>query len=181
MAKLSQDSKLGELMTSPAAMAILEEYWPGVREKAPLNRRLIQFSAARRYTSSVQIPRLTHERERLTLLLSRLAPQREDRSLIATAVAALDDKYDLARKMAREPGLEDILKQLTGRVALAFGGLHQAQGKRILDIACGSNTRRARTKKPPSPRAGSRGRPNRPPPAAGGGGHIITLRGKCLS
>ncbi len=91
----------------------------------------------------MQIPRLTHERDRLTLLLSRLAPQREDRSLVASAVAALDDKYDLARKIAREPGLEDILKQLTGRTVLAFGGLHAAKGKRVLDIACGSATSRA--------------------------------------
>ncbi len=62
---------------------------------------------------------------------------------MASAIQALDDKYDLSRKLAREPGVEEILAQMAGRIAGAFGSLANVRGKRVLDIACGSNTSRA--------------------------------------
>ncbi len=45
--------------------------------------------------------------------------------------------------MAREQGLEEIIKQLVGRIFRAYGSLTLLKGKRILDIACGSNTSKA--------------------------------------
>ena len=81
--------------------------------------------------------------DQLIAVLSRLAKDRTERDLIATTIAALDAAYDLSRKMAKEPGVEDIIKQLLGRVESAFGNLSAVKGKRILDIACGSSTSKA--------------------------------------
>jgi hypothetical protein len=82
-------------------------------------------------------------RDRLIAKLSRLWQDPQDRRLMANTIQALDDKYDLIKKMAREPGVEDIITQMFGRIADAFGSLSNVQGKRILDIASGSNTSRA--------------------------------------
>jgi hypothetical protein len=82
----------------------------------------------------------------LIATLSSLAKDREERDLIATTIAALEAKYDLSKKMAKEPGVEEIIKQLLGRIASAFGSLSNVKGNRILDIACGSTTSKA----PPS-------------------------------
>jgi len=61
----------------------------------------------------------------------------------------LDERYDLERKIAREPELEAILDEFVDRLQRAFGSLLNVRGKRILDIASGSNTSR-------SPRTGRR-------------------------
>jgi hypothetical protein len=79
----------------------------------------------------------------LATVLGTLARDREDRELLATALTALDDKYDLSRKMAQEPGLEEIIKQLVGRILRSYALLSALRGHRILDIACGSNTSKA--------------------------------------
>lgn len=63
--------------------------------------------------------------------------------MLAGAVAALDDKYDVSGKISREGGLQDILAQLVGRLANSYMPFSRVRGKRILDIACGSNTSRA--------------------------------------
>jgi hypothetical protein len=81
--------------------------------------------------------------DQLIATLSRLAQDREERDLIATTITALDARYNLSKKMAKEPGVEEIIKQLLGRLKSAFGSLSQVKGKRILDIACGSNTSKA--------------------------------------
>lgn len=62
---------------------------------------------------------------------------------MAELIAALDDKYDLGAKIGREAGVQEIVEQMLGRIASAFGTSSQVRGKRILDIACGSNTSRA--------------------------------------
>lgn len=62
---------------------------------------------------------------------------------MARMIHALDAKYDLAAKIAREAGVRDIIEQMVGRIAAAFGKVSNVRGKRILDIACGSNTSRA--------------------------------------
>jgi hypothetical protein len=67
----------------------------------------------------------------------------EDQNLMAISLQALDARYDLSKKMSREPGVEDILMQMVGRLVAAFGRLSNLKGLRILDIACGSNTSRA--------------------------------------
>ena len=64
----------------------------------------------------------------------------QDRQLIAKVVRALETRYDLSRKTAREPEVEDILRQMAGRLANSYPTLTDIQNKRILDIACGSNT-----------------------------------------
>ena len=68
---------------------------------------------------------------------------RQDAQLRASVFKALDEKYRLAEKMTKEPGIRDILQQFVGRIEHAFGSLAQVKGKRILDIACGSNSSKA--------------------------------------
>jgi hypothetical protein len=79
----------------------------------------------------------------LAAVLSTLARDREEGELLAIALKALDDKCALSWKMAREPGLEDIITQLVGRILRSYGALAALRGQRILDLACGSNTSRA--------------------------------------
>ena len=78
--------------------------------------------------------------ERLTGNLGRLWQEQPDRLLIAKTIPALDGRYDLGRKMAKEPGVAEIIEQMAGRLARSFPRLADVQSKRILDIACGSNT-----------------------------------------
>ena len=59
------------------------------------------------------------------------------------AIASLENRYALSAKLVREPGVEPILQQLAGRIARAFKPLAKVKGKRILDVACGSNTSKA--------------------------------------
>ncbi len=66
-----------------------------------------------------------------------------DALLITQVMKALDVNYRLAKKMAKEPGIKDIIQQFIGRIEHAFGNLTHAKGRRILDIACGSNTSKA--------------------------------------
>jgi hypothetical protein len=57
--------------------------------------------------------------------------------------AALDDRYVLARKRAAEPDIDRVLGEFVDRLRAAFGSLEGVRGKRILDIACGSNSSRS--------------------------------------
>ena len=79
----------------------------------------------------------------LIAMLSSLANSPEDKALIAMALNALDDQYDLSRKMDQEPGLIEIIKQLVGRIYRAYSMSSALKGKRILDIASGSTTSKA--------------------------------------
>jgi hypothetical protein len=83
------------------------------------------------------------QKEQLIAILNSLAKDQGERDLIAATITALDDRYDLSTKMAKEPGVGEIIKQLLGRIINAFGSLSNVNGKRILDIACGSNTSKA--------------------------------------
>jgi len=75
--------------------------------------------------------------------LSSLSNNQQDALLITQVMKALDEKYRLAAKMPKEPGVEDIIQQLIGRIDHAFGNLAHVKGRRILDIACGSNSSKA--------------------------------------
>jgi hypothetical protein len=77
---------------------------------------------------------------RLIANLGRLWKDQEDRILIAKTIQALNARYDLDRKMAHEPGVAEIIEQMAGRLANSYPRLSDLQNKRILDIACGSNT-----------------------------------------
>ena len=65
------------------------------------------------------------------------------RALRDRAVDQLNDHYELRRKIAREPELASILEEFIGRLERAFGSLEGVRGKRILDIASGSNSSRS--------------------------------------
>lgn len=57
----------------------------------------------------------------------------------------LDERHELGRKIAREAELTAILEEFIGRLQRAFGSLARVRGKRILDIASGSNSSRSPT------------------------------------
>ncbi len=86
---------------------------------------------------------MASQNEQLIDILGSLAKDQEERDLIATMITMLDARYDLSKKMAKEPGVEEIIKQLLGRIASALGSLAHVKGQRILDLACGSNTSKA--------------------------------------
>lgn len=81
--------------------------------------------------------------DELITVLSSLTTTREEKDLVASTLKALGDKYALSQKIAREPGLGEIIKQLVGRIHQAYGIFAMLKGKRILDIACGSSTSKA--------------------------------------
>lgn len=83
------------------------------------------------------------EINQLITLLGSLAKEEADRVAIANLITALNEKYDLSAKIARERGVREILKQLIGRLESAFSSLTALKGKRVLDIACGSNSSKA--------------------------------------
>ena len=79
----------------------------------------------------------------LITVLSSLAHTRQDQDLIVSTLKALDSRYALSQKIARAPGLEEIIEQLVGRIYQAYGSIATLKGQRVLDIACGSNTSKA--------------------------------------
>jgi hypothetical protein len=84
-----------------------------------------------------------NKQDRLVAEVSRLWKHEPDRILVASAIQALDTRYGLNNKIVNESGVEDVVKQMFGRLANAFGSLSNMRGKIILDIACGSNTSKA--------------------------------------
>ena len=66
-----------------------------------------------------------------------------ERALRDRTMDQLNERYELRRKIAREPGLAAILEEFIGRLERAFGSLEGVRGKRILDIASGSNLSRS--------------------------------------
>ena len=80
--------------------------------------------------------------DRLIADLACIWKDPQDYLLIAKTIQALDTRYDLSRKLAKEPGVAEIIQQMAGRLANAYANLADIKGKRILDIACGSNTSR---------------------------------------
>jgi SAM-dependent methyltransferase len=66
-----------------------------------------------------------------------------ERAALVRAVSSLDERDGLSLKVAREPELVEILEEFIGRLQRAFGSLEHVQGKRVLDIASGSNSSRS--------------------------------------
>ena len=81
--------------------------------------------------------------DQLIARLGGLWKDQQEQILVARTVQALDTRYNLGGKMARESGVDAIIKQMFGRLANSFGMLSDIRDKRILDIACGSNTSKA--------------------------------------
>lgn len=85
---------------------------------------------------------------RLDRLIGRLVSLWDDpqeRSLLTKTIRALDVQYGLSGKIAKEHGVEEIIAQMVGRLVNTVGKLSDLRGKKILDIACGSNTSKAPT------------------------------------
>src|SRR4030067_85297 len=80
------------------------------------------------------------QRDRLIAQLSRVWKGEQDHLRLARMIRALDARYDLIEKAAKERGVVEVITQLTGRLAKAFERLSDIEKKVILDIACGSNT-----------------------------------------
>jgi 2-polyprenyl-3-methyl-5-hydroxy-6-metoxy-1,4-benzoquinol methylase len=83
------------------------------------------------------------KRDRLMAKLSRLPVDERDRGLVAETLEALDVRYHLYDKMAREPRVAEIIEEMFRRLVDTFGSLGSLQNKKVLDLACGSNTSRA--------------------------------------
>ena len=66
-------------------------------------------------------------KDRLIAVLGSLAKDRADRVLIANTITALDDQYDLSEKMAEEPGVEEIVKQLDFLPAHSFDAVQDSR------------------------------------------------------
>ena len=81
-----------------------------------------------------------NKEEQLIHELSHLWEDQQYRILIANTIQALDSRYDLNKKIEKEPGVEDIIEQMCGRLANSYPSLFKIKNQRILDIACGSNT-----------------------------------------
>src|SRR5437588_12321808 len=86
---------------------------------------------------------MSEKGDNLIASIGNVSNKRRDALLITQVMKALDVKYRLAEKMAQEPRLKDIIQQFIGRIEHAFGSLAHVKGRRILDIACGSNTSKA--------------------------------------
>jgi hypothetical protein len=83
--------------------------------------------------------------DELITLLNELANMPADQVMLAAILKALDEKYDLPRKISQAAGLKEIIQQLMGRIYGAYGAFAKLRGKRILDIASGSNSSKAPT------------------------------------
>lgn len=84
-----------------------------------------------------------NKQDQLIAKLERLWKDEQNRALLAKTVDELNTLYDLNEKIAREPGVEDIVAQMFARLANSFAALSDIRDKKILDIACGSNTSKA--------------------------------------
>jgi hypothetical protein len=78
--------------------------------------------------------------ERLVARLVHLWKDPQDYLLISMAIRAMDPRYALQKKLNKEPGVAEIIEQMAGRLAHSFERLSDIKDKKILDIACGSNT-----------------------------------------
>jgi hypothetical protein len=68
---------------------------------------------------------------------------RGDESLLVSALERLDRRYGLDRKLRKEPEVRAILDEFVERLRAAYGSLDELRGKRILDLASGSNSSRS--------------------------------------
>lgn len=86
---------------------------------------------------------MSSRKQQLVAKLGRLWNDPPDQIQLADLISRLDTRHSLGSKIAREPGVEDIIGQMLGRLAHSFGSMSAIKDKKILDIACGSNTSKA--------------------------------------
>ena len=75
-----------------------------------------------------------NKQDRVISKINRLWKDEQDHVLIANTLQALNTRYDLNRKIAKEPGVEEIIKQMFGRLSDSFERLTDVKGMKILDI-----------------------------------------------
>ncbi len=73
----------------------------------------------------------------------RLPERQADEERLARSVSFLVRSFDLEAKVALEPETLEIVHEMYARVVAAYWRLPLVEGKRILDIACGSSTSKA--------------------------------------
>jgi hypothetical protein len=78
--------------------------------------------------------------ERIFIQSSRLWIDDQDRIMIGKTIRELNTRYGLIEKINKEPGVEDIMMQMLGRLANSYPSLLNIKNQLILDIACGSNS-----------------------------------------
>jgi hypothetical protein len=78
--------------------------------------------------------------DRLIKIGKSIWPAPGDQEEIAKTIQALEVRYGLSEKIAREPGVVEIIEQMLNRLANSYGTIANLPKKRILDIACGSNS-----------------------------------------
>jgi hypothetical protein len=81
--------------------------------------------------------------DRLISSLNHIWKEPQDHLRITEIIRVLDSQYALDHKIAKEPGVIEIIEQMFGRLAASFGNTKIIESKKILDIACGSNTSKA--------------------------------------
>lgn len=72
-----------------------------------------------------------------------LARGTDERETLARAMSGLDRGYDLERKAKVEPRVGEVVREFVERLQRSYPALRDLRGKRILDIACGSNSSRS--------------------------------------
>ncbi len=80
------------------------------------------------------------EYEQLIDKLRRIWKDEQERMVIAKTIQALNTQYALFEKIANEPEVEGIIEQMCARLANSYTRLSDLHNKRVLDIACGSNS-----------------------------------------
>src|SRR6266545_4439245 len=86
-----------------------------------------------------------NKQDRLITKLNHLWKDERDHALIAETIDELNTHHNLTEKMSKEPGVQEIIAQMFGRLANSFERVSNIRDKEILDIACGSNTSKAPT------------------------------------
>jgi hypothetical protein len=75
--------------------------------------------------------------------LGALARTPADRALLMSALRELDASHGFAAKLSADPDLGLIMAEFVTRLTAAFGSLAAVRGRRVLDIASGSNSSRS--------------------------------------
>ncbi len=81
--------------------------------------------------------------DELITKLTRRWKDPQGHARIAETIKALDDRYALGKKIAIEPGVLQIMEQMFARLVHSFKKIANIRNKKVLDIACGSNTSKA--------------------------------------
>ena len=84
-----------------------------------------------------------NKQDRFITKLNRLWKDEQDHARLAKIIDEINTLYTLNEKISNEPGVEDVVMQMFGRLANSFTNLSNIRDKKILDIACGSNTSKA--------------------------------------